>query len=111
MADRIDLRIAPAAETLDAMIAAGESETYDFAFIDADKGGYATYYERVLTLLRPGGLVAVDNVLWGGDVADPAVQDESTQAIRAFNAMVAADTRVAMVMLPLADGVTLARKL
>ena len=85
VADRIDLRIAPAVETLDAMIAAGESETYDFAFIDADKGGYAAYYERLLQLVRPGGLVALDNVLWGGDVADPAVDDDNTRAIRAIN--------------------------
>jgi predicted O-methyltransferase YrrM len=110
VADRIDLRIAPAVETLDAMIAAGESETYDFAFIDADKGGYAAYYERLLQLVRPGGLLALDNVLWGGDVADPAVDDDNTRAIRAINATIAADERVSPVMLPLADGVTLARK-
>ena len=110
MAGRIDLRIGPAIETLDAMLAAGEAGTYDFAFIDADKGGYAAYYERVLQLLRPGGLVAIDNVLWGGDVADPAVDDDNTRAIRALNDMIAADERVTLAMLPLADGVTLARK-
>ena len=110
VAGHIDLRIGPAVDTLDAMIAAGEAGTYDFAFIDADKGGYAAYYERVLRLLRPGGLVALDNVLWGGDVADPSVDDDNTRAIRALNEMIAADERVRLAMLPLADGVTLARK-
>ena len=108
--DRIDLRIGPAVDTLDALVAAGESGTYDFAFIDADKRSYAAYYERVLQLLRPGGLVAIDNVLWGGDVADPSVDDDDTRAIRALNDLIAADERVTLAMLPLADGVTLARK-
>src|SRR3546814_4389512 len=88
---RIDLRIGPAGETLDALIAGGAAGTYDFAFVDADKTGYAGYHEQVLTLLRPGGLVAYDNVLWGGSVIDESDQSDDTVALRAFNAMLAAD--------------------
>jgi predicted O-methyltransferase YrrM len=105
------LRLAPAQGTLDALIAAGESGTYDFAFIDADKGRYMAYYERCLTLLRTGGMIVVDNTLWSGTVADPSVQDEDTRAIRAFNDAVHRDSRVAMSLLPIGDGVTLALKL
>jgi len=111
VAKRIDLRIAPAQGTLDAMLAAGEAGTYDFAFIDADKGRYIAYYERCLQLVRAGGLVVVDNTLWSGSVADDSVTDDDTKAIRAFNDAVHRDERVAMSLLPIGDGVTLALKL
>jgi caffeoyl-CoA O-methyltransferase len=106
----IDLRLGPALATLDRMLAAGAAGSIDFAFIDADKPNYAGYYERVLTLLRPGGLMAVDNVLWSGDVAKPEAADEDTLALKALNLKVHADPRVSMTMLPIGDGVTLARK-
>ena len=105
--DKIDLRIAPAIETLRALPA---SEGFDFGFIDADKRSYALYYEEILSRLRPGGLIAIDNVLWSGKVVDPSDQSSETVAIRALNDAVAADDRVDVVMLPLSDGVTLARK-
>jgi predicted O-methyltransferase YrrM len=111
VAGKIDLRIAPAVETLDALIAGGESGTFDFAFIDADKKNYAKYYERALTLVRRGGLIVIDNVLWHGAVIDPADRTEDTEAIRAFNEMVHADKRVSMSIVPLGDGLTLACKL
>lgn len=107
VADRIELRLGPAAETLRSLPVA---PSYDFAFIDADKVGYSTYYEEVLKRLRVGGLVAVDNVLWGGDVIREEKRDEDTEAIRRFNAFVARDPRVDSVMLPVADGLTLALK-
>ena len=107
LADRIELRIAPALETLGALPPDPE---IDFAFIDADKTNYRNYYEALLPRLRPGGLVVFDNVLWGGSVADPANREESTEAIRALNDHVARDARVDAVMLPVADGITLARK-
>jgi len=107
VADRIDLRIGPAAETLRALPA---DPPLDFAFIDADKTGYATYLERILERMRPGGLVAVDNVLWGGSVVDPEAQGDDVKAIRAFNDAVRDDDRVDCVMLPVADGLTLLRK-
>ena len=110
LADNIDLRLAPAVETLDSLIAAGESASFDFAFIDADKPSYDTYYERCLTLLRAGGLIAIDNVLWQGRVADPAVEDEDTLAIRALNDKLTGDQRVSLCMVPIGDGLTLARK-
>jgi predicted O-methyltransferase YrrM len=110
VADRIELRLAPAAQTLDALIAAGHAGSFDLAFIDADKGGYDTYYERCLTLLRTGGVVLIDNVLWDGRVADASVDDDSTRAIRAINAKVSADARVERCMVPIGDGLTLARK-
>lgn len=110
VADRIDLRLAPALATLDAALAAGESGTYDFAFIDADKTGYDAYYERCLRLLRAGGLIAIDNVLWGGAVARAANGDADTAALQALNAKLHRDERVDMVLLPLGDGLTLARK-
>ncbi len=106
--DRIDLRLGPALETLAALEADGA--TFDFAFIDADKTEYGDYYEHVLRLLRPGGVVAVDNVLWGGSVADPDKDDDDTRAIRAFNAKLHADDRVTLSLVPIGDGVTLARK-
>lgn len=107
---KIKLHLRPAVETLDELLAAGQAGTFDFAFIDADKVNYAVYYERALQLLRPGGLVAVDNVLWHGRVIDAGVNDEDTVAIRAFNAAMRADARVDQMMLPIGDGVTLARK-
>lgn len=109
VARKIDLRLAPALQTLDAELAAGASGRYDFAFIDADKTGYADYYERCLQLLRPGGLIAIDNVLWSGAVARPA-QDEDTRALQAFNERLHGDERVDLSMLPVGDGLTLARK-
>ena len=110
VADKITLHLAPAVETLDALVAAGEAGAYDFAFVDADKEGYADYYERCLVLVREGGVIAVDNVLWDGKVADPEDTSESTVDIRAFNLKLHADERVSISMLPLADGLTLARK-
>ena len=109
VADRISLRLGPALETLDALLAAGEAGSFDLAFIDADKPNYDAYYERALKLVRPGGLVAIDNVLWSGRVADPSDHDESTEVIRALNAKIAADERVDVAMVPIADGLTLAR--
>ena len=108
VADRIDLRIAPAAETLAAL---PHEPPIDFAFIDADKGGYLTYYEELVPRLRPNGLIAVDNVLWSGRVVDPDADDADTEAIRTFNRHAAEDPRTDTVMLPIADGLTLARKL
>ncbi|MDQ3024937.1 MAG: class I SAM-dependent methyltransferase [Pseudomonadota bacterium] len=110
VAGKIDLRLAPALETLDELIALGDEGRYDFAFIDADKGGYLAYYERCLRLLRPGGLVAVDNTLWSGDVADSANTKPDTVSLRAFNDALHVDDRVDLAMLPLGDGLTLARK-
>jgi predicted O-methyltransferase YrrM len=107
---KIDLRLAPAVETLDAMLATGERERYDLAFIDADKTGYLAYYERCLELLRPGGLVMVDNTLWDGRVADPRVDDEDTRAMRHFNECLHRDERVDLSLVPIGDGLTLARK-
>ena len=110
MAHKIDLRNAPALETLNDKINKGEKQTFDFAFIDADKENYLNYYERCLLLLRPGGLLAVDNVLWYGDVADPNNQNPSTIAIRSLNDFIHQDKRVTMSLLPIGDGLTLARK-
>jgi caffeoyl-CoA O-methyltransferase len=107
---KIDLRIAPARETLDALIAAGEASRFDFAFIDADKAAYVDYYERCLTLLRPGGLIAADNVLRGGAVVDASVTDVDTEGIRTFNRHVHADSRVELALVPTGDGITLALK-
>ncbi len=111
VADRIDLRLAPAAETLEALAQEGLSGFVDFGFIDADKTGYDAYYEGLLTLLKPGGLIAVDNVLWNGSVINTGDSSDDTQAIRALNDKIAADGRVEQVMLPVGDGLTLARKL
>ena len=110
VADRIDLRLGPALESLDRLIAEDGTGRYDFAFIDADKERYDAYYERVLTLLRPGGLAAVDNTLWRGRVIDPENRKAKTEAFRAFNAKLHGDPRVTLVMLPVGDGVTLVRK-
>ena len=110
VADRVDLRLAPAVETLDALLADGRAGSYDFAFIDADKANYDAYYERSLALLRTGGLLVIDNVLWSGRVADPNDRDPDTEAIRALNARIHADDRVTLSMVPVADGLTLVRK-
>lgn len=110
VADKIDLRIAPAVHTLDSLIASGQSETYDFAFIDADKEQYPAYYERALRLLRPGGVIAIDNVLRDGQVADPMNQRPGTVAVRAFNAQLHSDERIDLSLLPVGDGLTLVRK-
>ena len=110
VADKIDLRLKPAVDTLDDLIAAGEADSFDFAFIDADKANYDAYYERCLTLLRRGGVIGIDNVLWGGRVTDERAQDDDTRAIRALNIKVNADPRVDAAMLPIGDGLTLAVK-
>jgi predicted O-methyltransferase YrrM len=110
VADRIDLRLAPAAHTLQAELLAGGEGRFDFAFIDADKTGYLGYYEQCLQLLRPGGLIAVDNTLWSGRVADPEISDGDTVALRKFNRFVADDERVDHCLLPIADGLTLCQK-
>ncbi len=106
----IRLELGPALETLDALLADGEGSTFDFAFIDADKPNYAHYVERTLALLRPGGLMAIDNVLWSGKVADPSVHDPDTDAIRALNEQLLGDDRIDLSLLPVGDGLTLARK-
>ncbi|HEY3644497.1 MAG TPA: class I SAM-dependent methyltransferase [Gammaproteobacteria bacterium] len=110
VAGKIELVLAPAIETLDLHLKAGEAGSYDLAFIDADKANYAEYYERILKLLRPGGLVLVDNVLWSGRVLDADDRSEDTAAIRAFNKKLHQDERVDLSMLPIGDGLTLARK-
>jgi len=110
VADRIDLRIAPAEETLSALLEDGQDGTFDFSFIDADKETYDTYYEQSLKLLRPGGVIALDNMFRGGRVTDPEVGEESVRAIQRLNEKLRDDERVHLSMLPLADGVTLAMK-
>ena len=107
---RIELRLGPAAETLEQLLKAGEVSRFDLIFIDADKVSYDTYYEGGLKLLRTGGVMLIDNVLWSGSVADPSVKDEDTSALRALNAKIMADTRVDLVMVPICDGLTMARK-
>jgi caffeoyl-CoA O-methyltransferase len=108
--DKIDLRIGPALKTLDKLIAADEERQYDFAFIDADKSHYANYYERALKLLRPNGLLAFDNTLWSGRVLDEADHSEDTVAIRDFNEKLYGDERIDLSLVPIGDGLTLARK-
>jgi caffeoyl-CoA O-methyltransferase len=110
VAGKIDLRLGPAVETLDALLETGGGSTYDFAFVDADKAGYDAYYERLLRLVRPGGLIALDNTLWHGQVLDADPQDEDTRAIQALNRKLAGDERVSICLLPIADGVTLVRR-
>jgi len=109
VAQKIELRLAPALATLDAQLAEGAAGSFDFAFIDADKGGYDAYYERCLRLLRPGGLLAIDNTLWSGAVARPA-QDADTEALQRLNAKLHEDQRIDLSLLPIGDGLTLARK-
>ena len=110
VADKIALHLAPAINTLDQLLADGQAGTFDFAFIDADKGSYDLYYERALQLIRPGGLIVIDNVLWDGKVADSLVQDEDTQAIRALNEKMLHDQRIVFSLLPVGDGLSLALK-
>jgi caffeoyl-CoA O-methyltransferase len=107
---KIDLRLQPATRTLDELIAGGESGRYDFAFIDADKPSYDAYYERVLRLLRPGGLIVLDNVLWSGEVADPNTNETSARIFQALNDKLHRDERIDLSLLPIGDGVTLVRK-
>jgi predicted O-methyltransferase YrrM len=107
---KIDLRLAPAVQTLDQLIADGQAGSFDFAFIDADKANYDAYYERALALVRPAGLIAIDNVLWHGKPIDASIQDADTQAIRALNAKLRQDQRVTLSLVPIGDGVTLAFK-
>ncbi|MGZ5417498.1 MAG: class I SAM-dependent methyltransferase [Nocardioides sp.] len=108
--DKIDLRIAPASETLDRLIEDGDADAYDFAFVDADKSGYDGYYERLLRLVRPGGLIVFDNTLWSGRVLDEDAEDEDTRALQELNSKLAGDERISLCLLPVADGVTLARR-
>jgi len=108
--DKIDLRLAPANDTLDALLRESGPDSFDFAFVDADKPGYDGYYERCLTLVRPNGLIAFDNTLWSGAVADPARNDDDTKALRALNAKAHADARVDACLLTVGDGVLLVRR-
>jgi caffeoyl-CoA O-methyltransferase len=110
VAHKIDLRLAPAVDTLDRLLAGGRAGDFDFAFIDADKEGYDAYYERALELVRAGGLIVLDNTLWEGKVIDPSNRDGDTEASRHMNAKLAADERVTLSLLPVGDGLTLARK-
>ena len=110
VADRIELKLAPALETLDALLASGQTGTFDMAFIDADKTEYIGYYERCLQLLNSGGLILVDNVLWGGRVARSEVEDSDTNTLRQFNDLLHQDERIGLSMLPVGDGLTIARK-
>jgi predicted O-methyltransferase YrrM len=110
VAEKIDLRLGPALETLGGLLANGQRDQFDFAFIDADKASYDAYYELCLQLVRPGGLIAVDNVLWSGKVADAAATDADTEAIRRLNAKLATDERITLSLVPIGDGLTLARR-
>ena len=110
VAEKIDLRLAPATQTLDGLIGGGEAGTYDFAYIDADKPGYDAYYERCLALLRANGLIAIDNVLWSGEVADPSNMEPNTAALRALNEKIGRDERVDASMLSIGDGLMIVRK-
>lgn len=110
VAERIDLRLQPAAKTLAELLAAGGAGGYDFAFIDADKTAYRSYYDNLIRLIRPGGLIAVDNTLWDGEVANPRSNDANTVALRAFNDHVLRDEQVDMSLVPIGDGLTLLRK-
>jgi caffeoyl-CoA O-methyltransferase len=109
--DSVELRLGPALDSLQRLLAEGHAGTFDFAFIDADKANYSNYYDLAYELVKPGGLIAADNTLWDGDVADPAVHDADTEAIRAFNRKLHADSRVALTLATIGDGVTLACKL
>lgn len=110
VAGKIDLRLGPATQTLDEMLADGGEGRFDFAFVDADKSSYLGYYEQCLKLLRPGGLVAVDNTLWSGRLIDEREQDSDTRALREFNRALRVDERVDLSLVPIGDGLTLARK-
>lgn len=111
VAERIDLRLGLALDTLDRLLAEGAAGSFDLAYVDADKKLYDVYYERALALVRPSGVVALDNVLWRGEVADPTNHDRQTQALRALNRKIHDDPRVNALILPVGDGLTLARKL
>jgi predicted O-methyltransferase YrrM len=108
--DRVELRLGPALATLDALLAAGQAGTFDIAYIDADKGNYSNYFDRALALVRSGGLIAADNVLWHGEVADASVRDADVEAIRAFNRKLRSDDRIVSSIVPLGDGLMLAYK-
>lgn len=110
VADKIDLRLAPALDTLQSLIAEGQENSFDFAFIDADKTNYDGYYEHALRLLRPGGVIAIDNVLWDGKLIDASINDDDTEAIRRLNQKLHKDDRVDLSLVPIGDGLTLARK-
>jgi predicted O-methyltransferase YrrM len=110
VADRIELRLGLALDSLDALLAEGRAEGFDYAFIDADKKSYPAYFERAYALVRPGGLILFDNVLWGGSVADPDNRDRQTETLRELNARLCADERLGLSLLPIADGLTIARK-
>jgi caffeoyl-CoA O-methyltransferase len=110
VAHMIELRLGPALDTLDALLTEGQSGTFDFAFLDADKDRYPEYSDRLIALLRSGGLLAIDNVFWGGDVVTPNDADPSVTAIRSMNQALANDERVSVAMVPIADGLTLVRK-
>jgi predicted O-methyltransferase YrrM len=110
VAEKIDLRIAPAVETLDKLIAAGEGNSFDFVFIDADKSNYDRYYEQALQLVREGGIIAIDNVFWSGKVADAETTDNRTKIIRSLNAKIQQDERINLSVIPIGDGLTLAMK-
>ena len=110
VAEKIDLRLDPAIETMEALLSEGCADTFDFVFLDAEKTEYEDYYERAITLLRPGGLCAIDNVLWSGKPVEDSAEDKDTVAIRSFNKLVHADKRVSVSLVPIADGLTLARK-
>jgi caffeoyl-CoA O-methyltransferase len=110
VAHKIDLRLAPALETLEGLLAAGEAGSYDFAFLDADKENYLRYYELALGLVRPGGLIVADNTLWSGRVIDPSNGEAATVALRRFNETVHTDDRIDLSLVPVGDGLTLARK-
>jgi caffeoyl-CoA O-methyltransferase len=107
---KIELKLQPAVRTLEQLLAAGEAGRYDFAFVDADKPAYDTYYELLLKLLRPGGLMALDNTLWSGAVANPNEREPNTVALRALNDKLHRDERIDLSLLPVGDGLTLARK-
>jgi len=111
VSERIDLRIGKAVETLEAMIGAGEAGTYDFAFIDGDKKNYINYYELCMQLVRQGGLIAIDNALWSGRLVDKTLDDPASTAIRTLNEKIRDDERVDMSLLPIGDGLMLARRL
>ena len=110
IANKIDLQLAPASNTLDALLAEGKEGSFDFAFIDADKTNYQIYYEQCLKLIRQGGVIVIDNVLWGGAVTDSNRNDADTEAIRDLNQFIATDERVSISMIPVGDGLTVAVK-
>eukprot|EP00959_Pyramimonas_sp_CCMP1952_P013485 284473-Pyramimonas_sp.AAC.1 len=110
LSHKVDFREGAGKETLDELLAEGGAGQYDFVYIDADKRGYLAYYEQCLQLVRPGGLIALDNVLWYGRVADPEVNDKQTVAIRELNDKLVCDERISFTLLPVGDGVSLCRK-